>query len=105
VLVPGQQAVLASAMPVSVDHVDLRKVEAWRYGQIILDGTALGDIVADLNRYGGPQIVLADPKLADIRVSGVFHTGRPDVFVEAVTTAFPVRVSEQTPDRIVLAPR
>lgn len=105
VLAPGEQAVLASAMPVSVDHVDVRKIEAWRYGQMILDGNALGDIVADLNRYGGPQIVLVDPRLADIRVSGVFHTGRPDVFVEAVTAAFPVRVSEQSSDRIVLAPR
>ncbi len=105
VLEPGQQAVLASAMPVSVDQVDLRKTEAWRYGQMILDGNALGDIVADLNRYGGPQIVLADPKLADIRVSGVFHTERPDVFVEAITAAFPVRIAEQTRDRIVLASR
>jgi transmembrane sensor len=99
---PGQQAVLAAAEPIAIRPADLKKTEAWRNGEIILDSTPLGDIVADLNRYGGPQIELADPALANIRVSGVFHTGRPDVFVEAVATAFPVRVREQDASHIVL---
>jgi len=105
VLAPGEQAELASAAPVAVRQVDLRKVQAWRHGRMILDDTPLGETVADLNRYGGVQIVLADPKLADIRVSGVFHTGRPDDFVESVTAAFPVDIARQDDDTIVLKPR
>jgi transmembrane sensor len=104
VLSPGQQAVLASAEPVAVRGVDLRKVQAWRYGRMILDDAPLGEAIADLNRYGGVQIVLADPKLGKIRVSGVFHTGRPDDFVEAVTAAFPVEIARQNENTIVLAP-
>ena len=105
VLNPGQQLDLAPAAVTPVRTADLRKSEAWRYGRMILDDAPLGDTVADLNRYGGPQIVLADPSLAKIRVSGVFHTGRPEAFVEAVTDAFPVKVERQTPETIVLAPR
>lgn len=105
VLHPGTQIELDAAKPPEVRQVDLHKVQAWRYGRMILDGAPLGETVADLNRYGGVQIVLADPKLAAIRVSGVFHTGRPDDFVEAVTTAFPVQIARQDENTIVLQPR
>lgn len=105
VLNPGTQVALDAAKPLEVHQVDLHKVQAWRYGRMILDGAPLGETVADLNRYGGIQIVLADPKLANLRVSGVFHTGRPDDFVEAVTSAFPVQVAQQDEDTIVLKPR
>ncbi len=104
VLRPGDQVDLAAAKPVEVRQVDLRKVQAWRYGRMILDDAPLGDTVADLNRYGGIQIVLADPKLANIRVSGVFHTGRPDDFVESVIAAFPVQIARQDENTIVLQP-
>jgi transmembrane sensor len=105
ILSPGEQAVLASAEPITVREVDPRKVQAWRYGRMILDDAPLGETVADLNRYGGTQIVLADPKLASLRVSGVFHTGRPDDFVEAITSAFPVQIARQDENTIVLKPR
>ncbi len=101
-LSPGEQAVLAPALPVALRAVDLRKVQAWRYGRMILDDAPLGETVADLNRYGGVRIVLADRSLADIRVSGVFHTGRPDDFVKSVTAAFPVEIARQDEQTIVL---
>jgi transmembrane sensor len=105
VLAPGEQASLQDIAPVSVRRVDLRAAQAWRYGQMILDDAPLGDTVADLNRYGGVQIVLSDPRLASLRVSGVFHTGRPDDFVIAVTTALPIEVARQDADTIVLKSR
>jgi transmembrane sensor len=105
VLSPGQQAILEPMEPVAVNRVDLGKSQAWRYGRMILDNALLGDVISDLNRYGGVQIVLADPKLAEIRVSGVFHTGRPEDFVKSVTAAFPIRVSHHDADTIVLKTR
>ncbi len=105
VLTPGEQATVKDIYPVAVRRVDLRPVQAWRYGQMILDDAPLGETVADLNRYGGLQIVLADPKLASIRVSGVFHTGRPDDFVEAVTNSFPVEIASKDASTIVLKAR
>jgi transmembrane sensor len=105
VLFPGDQAELANAKPVEVRQVDLRKVQAWRYGRMILDNAPLGETVADLNRYGGMQIVLADPKLAQVRVSGVFHTGRPEDFIASLTAAFPIQVARQGENTILLQSR
>jgi transmembrane sensor len=105
VLSPGQQAILEPMEPVTVSLVDLGKAQAWRYGRMILDNALLGDVISDLNRYGGVQIVLADPKLAEIRVSGVFHTGRPEDFVKSVTAAFPIRVAHHDADTITLKAR
>lgn len=72
---------------------------------MILDNAPLGDVISDLNRYGGVQIILADPRLANIRVSGVFHTGRPEDFVESVTAAFPVEIAREDKQTIILRSR
>ena len=104
VLRPGQQARLTPTEPVKVAAVDLSREQAWRFGRMILDNAPLGEAVEDLNRYGGRRVVLADPALADMKVSGVFHTRDPDAFVEAITAAFPVRLAEETGGKLVLAP-
>ncbi len=104
VLKPGQQAKLAPAQPVQVAAVDLSREQAWRFGRMVLDNAPLGEAVADLNRYGGRRVVLADPALADLKVSGVFHTRDPDAFVEAITAAFPVKLAEESRGEMVLAP-
>lgn len=103
VLKPGQQARLLAARPVQVAAVDLGREQAWRFGRMILDNAPLGEAIADLNRYGGRQVVLADPALADMKVSGVFHTRDPEAFVEAITAAFPVRLAEESGGELVLA--
>lgn len=105
ILRAGQQASLGIPGPIQVESVDLRPTQAWRYGRMVLDATLLGDAVAEINRYGGRQIVLADPALAQIRVSGVFHTARPEALVELVTATFPVRVARNDKREILLAPR
>ena len=104
VLKPGQQAKLAPAAPVQVASVDLTRVQAWRYGRLVFDSAPLGEAVDDINRYGGRQVVLSDPALAGIKVSGVFHTTDPDAFVEAITAAFPVKLASEDSRELVLAP-
>ena len=104
VLKPGEQARLVPAEPVKVAAVDLGREQAWRFGRMILDNAPLGAAVDDLNRYGGRRVVLADPALAEMKVSGVFHTRDPEAFVEAITAAFPVRLAEESRGQLVLAP-
>ena len=104
-LEPGQQAVLGPAARPAVGPADLRRAQAWRTGRLILEDNSLAEAAAELNRYGSPRIVLADRATAEVRVSGVFHTGERTAFVESVTAAFPVEVVRQDADEIVLARR
>jgi transmembrane sensor len=104
VLKPGEQARLTRAPQVRVAAVDVQREQAWRFGRLVLDNAPLGEAIEDLNRYGGRQVVLADPTLADMKVSGVFHTRDPDAFVEGITAAFPLRLEAETSRELVLAP-
>jgi transmembrane sensor len=104
VLQPGQAAELTPAQIVQVDAVDLRRAGAWRYGQMIFDAEPLAAAVAEINRYHRRKIVLNDPALGDIAISGVFQTGRPEAFADVLTQAFPVEIAHQDEREIRLAP-
>lgn len=50
----------------------------------MFNDTPLSVAIAELNRYGGPQIVVADPRLGGLTVSGVFATNDTAEFADAV---------------------
>lgn len=104
VLKPGQQATLGVAKP-QVRAVDIKKTQAWRVGRLILDDTSMSEAIEELNRYGYPKIVLADPKARALRISGVFHTEDAGAFVDAITAAFPLQVVSRNGEEIVLQSR
>lgn len=95
VLSPGQQAVVASSETIQVAAVDTRRVTAWRFGQMALDADPLSFAVAELNRYNTRQIVIDSPELQAMPISGLFQTGSPEAFVEAVSAVLPVEVGTQ----------
>jgi transmembrane sensor len=90
------------------DHVlaaDPDRDTSWRRGQVIFENTRLADAVAEINRYSETKIELGDASLADLRLSGAFATGRTGVFIEAVTSYFPVKIGEGDDKRVVLESR
>jgi transmembrane sensor len=103
VLAPGQAAEIAPERPAHVEQVDLRRAGAWRRGQMIFDADPLWAAVAEINRYHRRQIVLVDPSLRDIAISGVFQTGRPEAFADVLTSAFPIVIVRDTEEQISLA--
>ena len=104
ILRPGERAELVPATPVARQQVDVRKTQAWRFGRMILDETPLGAAIDDLNRYGGREVVLSDPQIRGLRVSGVYHTNSPTAFVDGVVGALPVVIENETDKVIVLGP-
>lgn len=105
VLRPGQRLVVTRVAPVEISAVDTRSVGAWRFGRMVFDSEPLGDAIAEINRYNTRQIVISDPSLAEVAINGVFQTGKPEAFVEALTAAFPVRVRSQDAEAIYLERR
>lgn len=105
-LSPGEQLIVAAAATAPViQKADAHRTISWRDGQVIFQNDVLSDAVAEINRYGGRRIELADPRLNDLRISGAFNTGNTAGFVATLTSYFDVRVIETDDQRIVLAPR
>jgi transmembrane sensor len=101
-LLPGDQLVVTGSRPPSKRRTDVAKATSWREGQIIFDDDTLGAAVAEVNRYSAKKIVLADPRLAALRMSGVFVAGHSDSFVETVIGNFPIKVSSDSNGQILL---
>lgn len=49
--------------------------EGWLHGRLVFDGTPLSIVVERMNRYSRTPLVIADPQIADLAVSGTFRAG------------------------------
>lgn len=74
---------------------------SWRTGHLIFRDVALTDAIAEFNRYNTRKIVIEDPAVAAIRVSGKFRSTQFEAFVRLMEDGFPVR-ARRVGDRIVL---
>ena len=101
----GEQLITGSRAPQSVRRVDAERETSWRRGQVIFDNAPLGEAVDELNRYSSTRIVLADSKLAGLRLSGTFATGGTSTFVEAVTAYFPIQIEHADARMVTLKAR
>lgn len=101
----GEQLISDDHQHDRVYEVNPRQVTSWLHGQVIFDNTSLATAVTELNRYSTVQIKLADPGLAAIHLSGTFTADRPDLFVEAVTTYYPISIASEDTRLITLKSR
>jgi len=101
----GEQLIARAHTADHVRRVDPERETIWRHGQVIFDNTPLGEAIIELNRYSTTHIELADPKLADLRLSGTFATGGTGAFVEAVTAYFPIQIEHADARMVTLKAR
>ena len=83
-LVPGERLTADKDAPAAIDLPSIDTVTAWRRGQIVFDDIPLSKAIAELARYGGPEIDVPDPRLAATPVSGVFSTNDTAEFATAI---------------------
>lgn len=88
-----------------VETLDLRAATAWRQGKIVFADTPLSRVVSEMNRYLTQPIVLADSRLARLRVAGVFSVDDPDAFLDALPTLAPVEVLRGADGAVMLRSR
>ena len=89
---PGQRLDTAQGAPaVQLSAADPLQVESWRTGRLIFRDEPLGDLVADLNQQFASQITLADPALAQTRVSGVMVLDDQAAVIRRLALLAPVK--------------
>ena len=98
----GQQLKAAPAGTPEIAPANIQRVTAWTTGQLMFDNEPLASVVERVNRYGGTQIVIADSRVGDMKISGVFNAGDAAGFVEIVTHYLPVKAVSEGPNTIAL---
>lgn len=101
VLKPGQQFRISSDVA-SVRDVNASAETSWRTGVLQFDGVTLSEAVTEFNRSAPNSIVLADPRLGEFHVSGVFRANDVQGFAAALVPAYPITVDPQSSGDVVL---
>jgi transmembrane sensor len=96
---PGRQAKLGEGeavgevrrggpLPLSIEQSD------WTSGMLSFEAAPLDQAVATANRYSARRIRLADPALAKLRVTGIFHAGDTPRLARALARAFSLDLTQ-----------
>lgn len=91
-LSPGQAFSARPGTPGEVSPVDLDAALTWKQSVVEFRDQPLSEAVGVLNRYTRAQIVIRDPKVAALRITGVFKTGDVERFGRSVSQVLPVRM-------------
>lgn len=103
-LLPGTQFTATSAEDRwSIRRTDTARETAWITGWLKFDNMPLADAARELGRYSTRKIVLVDPALGAMPISGRFKAGDLDGFVEALAVygLTPADSSRQAEIRLV----
>ena len=74
----------------------------WRSGYLTFRETPLAAVIAEFNRYNKRQIVIDDPVVAGIRISGKFRSTGFEAFVRLLEHGFPIQ-AQYRDGRIILS--
>lgn len=99
---------LADDTPLEIQPVAAPQIAsalAWRGMRVEFTATPLGEIVARLNHQNRVQLALAEPALANLRISGIFWLDDPNGFARLVEASAGLRTTSDRDGRIVLSRR
>jgi transmembrane sensor len=83
----------------------LRQRLAWSEGAIELRGETLAQAAEEFSRYRTKRIIVADPRIASIRIGGRFPSNEADEFLRSVQAGFPVKIIEGADGTVYLVHR
>lgn len=79
----------------------LRALLSWRQGFLTFRDTTLAEAVNEFNRYNVRHIRIADPGVAQIKISGTFRPTHYDAFVRLLDEGYSIRAEERGPDLVL----
>jgi transmembrane sensor len=97
VVVPAgeQVAVLGSAGVSSPAVADVAAATAWTQRRLIFESAPLSAVVEEFNRYNTRRLVVGDPRLSGLHVSGVFSSTDPALLVQFLQMQAEISVRER----------
>ena len=105
ILVPGQELVARAGQADQITQAQADEDPNGGPQVIQFDNVTLTEAVTRMNRYTERKLVVLDPKVGALRVSGAFRTQDPEQFAQTLTTLYPVQLVSLPDGRIEIAPR
>lgn len=93
----GEALVADPREGVEIAVADTEQATSWRRGQVVFRDDTIGAAVAEMNRYSDTQLVVDDPRIAALKISGVFGVTREENFLAALTSFYPIEAVERSP--------
>lgn len=105
-LTAGQQVrSAADGRLTAIAAVPAAGIAPWRDGRVSFDDTPLSQALAEFARYGSTQLVVRDPGVGALRLTGTFDPRRLDNFTRSLPSVLPVQLrAHGTVTEIVAAP-
>jgi transmembrane sensor len=101
---PGMR-VLAGADGIREQPPGSAAAADWRGGKLVCEGMPLALLLRQLQRYHPATIVLADPQLAQLQVSGVFDSSKAVEVLALLPAILPLKLSHDDQGRALLSAR
>jgi len=102
-LTSGRELVASTrSVATEIAPLDVSQSLSWESGMVHFDGEPLSLAVERINRDAREPLVIDDPAIASLAVSGVFTSRDTGAFVEGVTALYPIAARKEQ-GRIVLS--
>lgn len=101
ILAPGDRLLFRRSQLVLRDRPDMQNMAAWQSGRLVFSHDLFMDAARSFNRYNARQLVIADPALAQMQISGVYDAGNPEGFARSAAALLPISI-ENDGHRIIL---
>jgi transmembrane sensor len=102
-VVSGQRVTYSPTQGLSPpEKADMSQATAWQRHKLLFKDQPLVKAVAELERYRRGKILIADSRLNDLRISGVFSLDDSDAILTAVEHALGIRSTRLGPWLILL---
>ena len=89
----------------TVADKDLRQRMAWRIPLLEFSQTPLLAVVDMINRQGGPSLILADDRLAEVRISGILRADNVETLLRLLAGEHGIEANTLGDGRIALRAR
>ncbi|AHE52780.1 FecR family protein [Sphingomonas sanxanigenens] len=92
-LAQGTRIAMAEGRPDRLDQPELDDLIAWQSGRLAFRDETIAQAATEMNRYSTRALVVSDPRVADLRLSGVYRVGDSEAFARSLAVLLPVRVA------------
>ena len=100
----GEQLTVARNGAAAPRPVDAEAVTAWVQKRLIFEETALSEVADEFNRYNTRALIIEDPALQQVRISGVYSSTDPTSLLGFLRAQPGIQVIE-TPQSILIRKR